>query len=471
LAESTTTGDATSGRLRRILGVGFGLAVMIGSTIGVGILRAPGLVAEQLPDATTILAFWIAGGLYSLLGAICLTELGAMVPQAGGYYVYARRAFGDRIGFAVGWTDWITNCAVLGYISIGMSEFAGVLVPSLAGATRPIAIALLVALVALQWAGVRISSRFQQWTTVLKCLAFVALVIAGLAMSGDRAQSAAAAPFAPTPGGLIIALQVVLITYAGWQSPLYFTEEDRDPVRNLPRAMIGGLVGVIVIYLLVNLALLVILPRGELAGSTLPATAAAQRIVGERGGQIITLLSIVSLVPLLNAILMVGTRVLFALGRDRLLWSAAADVNARGTPGTATVATTVLAIALIATGTFARLVAVASILLALNYAVCCIALVVLRRREPATARPFRAWGYPWSAAIVIAGAFGFLAGAVIADTWNAVIAAGLVAVGLIRHSWPPARTRGARLPEAKARPADRAENPGARACALPDARA
>ena len=437
LAEITTTGGHVTGRLRRILGVGFGLAVTIGSTIGVGILAAPGRVAGQLHVPSTILLAWIIGGVYTLLGSVCLTELGTMAPQAGGYYVYARRAFGDRIGFAVGWTDWLTYCAVLGYVSIGMIDFLGGLIPSLAGAEKPIAIGVLVGFVGLPWAGVRVSSWFQEWTTALKCLAFLALIVAGLVMSGGISGAATSAkPLSPvTLSGLITALQVVAITYAGWQSALYFTEEDRDPVRNLPRAMIGGVLAVIVIYLLVNIALLAILPIPDLAHAPLPAAAAAQVIVGTRGAQVITALALFSLVPLLNAIMMVGTRILFALGRDRLLWSRAADVNARGTPGVATLVTLIVAIVFIATMTFDRLVGLASFFLAVNYAVCCLALVALRRREPTTARPFRAWGYPWSAAIVVAGSLAFLVGTLIGDTTGALVAMSLCAVGLIGHEW------------------------------------
>src|SRR6185295_1117566 len=117
--------------LRRVLGLGFGLAVIVGSTLGIGILRTPGLVAGQLTSPASIVLVWLVGGLYTLLGAVCLTELGTMLPQAGGYYVYARRAFGDTVGFAVGWSDWLTYCAVLGYVSIGIGEFSAVLVPSL----------------------------------------------------------------------------------------------------------------------------------------------------------------------------------------------------------------------------------------------------------------------------------------------------------------------------------------------------
>jgi len=417
--------------LIRILGVGFGLAVIVGSTIGIGILRTPGLVAGQLPDRGAILAVWIVGGLYTLVGAACLVELGTMLPEAGGYYVYARRAFGDTLGFAVGWTDWVTYCAVLGYVSIAIGEFAALLAPSLAGAEKAVSMAALASLAGLQLAGLRVSSRFQEITTAVKCAAFFAVVVAALAFAPAAAGRSASAAQAASFAGLIVALQSVVITYGGWQSGLYFSEEDRDPDRNLPRSMIGGVAAVIVVYLLVNLALLAVLPIPDLARSTLPAADAAQVLVGARGRAIVTILSIVSLPPMMNAILMIGTRILFAMGRDGLLWRRAASVTARGTPAAAMLATTVVALALIATGTFQRLVAVVAFFLAANYLVCCLALIVLRWREPDRARPFRAWGYPWSAAIVLAGAAAFLAGAAAGDPADAAGAVVLLAAGFL----------------------------------------
>jgi APA family basic amino acid/polyamine antiporter len=418
-------------RLQRILGVGFGLAVIVGSTLGIGILRTPGLVAGQLGSVSVILVAWLAGGLYTLLGSVCLTELGAMLPQAGGYYVYARRAFGDHVGFAVGWTDWLTYCAVLGYISIGLAEFVAVLVPAAAGLVTPIAVVSLLAFVALQWGGVRISSRFQEIATAIKFAAFLALVSLCLFSSAGTTAGPVAALPAASFAAAIVALQSVVVTYGGWQSALYFTEEDRDPGRNLPRAMIGGVAAVIVVYLLVNAALLRVLPIPVLARATLPAADAAKVVAGARGQLLITILSLVSLPPLLNAIMMIGTRIMFAMGRDGFLPRQAARVNAGGTPTIATVVTTAVAVVLIATGTFQKLVAVASFFLAVNYFVCCLALIVLRRREPAAVRPFRAWGYPWSAWIVLAGAAAFLVGAFVADTVNAVIAVALAIGGLI----------------------------------------
>jgi APA family basic amino acid/polyamine antiporter len=410
--------------------------VIVGSTIGVGILRTPGLVAAHLPSSSALLILWVVGGVYTLLGAVCMAELGTMMPQAGGYYVYARRGFGDWIGFGVGWTDWLTYGTVLAYVSIGLAEFSSVLFPALAGWVRPVAIVTLLAMVALQWVGLKVSARFQEWTTAVKFLAFLALIVAAFTMGPALKPHGAAnglpeSAAALTLGGVVLALQAVVIAYGGWQSALYFTEEDRDPARNLPRAMIGGVVSVIVVYLLVNLALLAVLPLAELAKSTLPGADAAAILAGDRGKQLLTVLSVISLLPLLNAILMIGTRILFAMGRDGLVPRRTASVNPGGTPGVATLVTTGAAVLLIATGTFQTLIALASVFLAVNYAVCCLALVVLRRREPNTPRPFRAWGYPASAALVVAGAVAFLAGVLVSDTASAVKASGLLAVGLV----------------------------------------
>src|ERR1051325_11052560 len=270
----------TSGQLRRVLGVGFGLAVSIGGTIGVGILRTPGLVAEQLHLASLILLLWVVGGIYTLLGASCLTELGLMVPRAGGFYVYVRHAFGNTAGFAVGWTDWVMYCSVLGY------EFIAGLGVISADTVRVVAVSIVLGVVALQWLGIRISGQFQEVTTSLKCIAFLVLVWGCLFIPTGENASKTILP-SVTFSGLTVALQAIIITYAGWQSPLYFIEEDRDPAHNLPRAMIGGVLSVLGIYLLVNIALLKALPMSELSGATFPAAEAARIIAGGYGRNII----------------------------------------------------------------------------------------------------------------------------------------------------------------------------------------
>jgi APA family basic amino acid/polyamine antiporter len=168
----------------------------------------------------------------------------------------------------------------------------------------------------------------------------------------------------------------------------------------------------------------------ELSGSTFPAADAARVIAGAHGRNLIILLSVISLVPLLNAVAMMGTRVIFAMGRDQLFWCRTSTVNARGTPDTATLLTAAVAVGLIATGTFQRLIAMTSFFLAANYSLCCIALVVLRRREPDLPRPYQAWGYPWSAWLVTAGSLIFLVGMLAGDPLNGLASVGLLAVGL-----------------------------------------
>lgn len=425
--------------LLRILGLTFGLAVILGGTIGVGILRTPGTVAAQLGTNALILTVWTLGGLYTLIGAVCFAELGTALPRTGGYYVYSRRAFGERMGFLTGWTDWVTYCAVLGYISIATGEFTLALAPGLASlGVTPIALASLSAFVLLQWMGLKVSSRAQEITSLVKFVAFLALVAACFGHAGVDWETETT-----RPGNLffavVLALQSVVITYGGWQSALYFAEEDRDPAKNLPRSMIGGVAIVVVVYLLVNLALLHVLPISELASSKLPAADAAQVVFGPGGQRLVTLLSLVSLLPLLNAILMVGTRILYALSRDIPRWSRAAEVSEGGTPATAMLVTAGGAALLAASGTFEKLVAIASFFLAANYFVCCVALLVLRRREPDLPRPFRAFWYPASAILVAAGAGIFLVGAIAGDTRNSLYALALAAVGLPLRAWSTRR--------------------------------
>jgi APA family basic amino acid/polyamine antiporter len=429
--------------LLRILGLTFGLAVILGGTIGVGILRTPGAVAAELGSRTWIVAVWTLGGVYTLIGVVSFAELGTALPQAGGYYVYSRRAFGERIGFLTGWTDWVTYCAVLGYISIATGEFTLAVVPGLGSlGVTPIALASLAAFVLLQRTGLRVSSRAQEIASLVKFLAFLALVAACFRHPGSREAAAIARPESPF-FAVVVALQSVIITYGGWQSALYFAEEDRDPSKNLPRSMIGGVAIVIVVYLLLNLAFLHVLPLPELASSKLPAAAAAEAVFGEGGERLVTLLSLVSLLPLLNAILMVGTRILYALSRDIPRWSRAAEVSESGAPVAAMLVTAGGAAILAASGTFEKLVAIASFFLAANYFVCCLALLVLRRKEPELPRPFRAWGYPASAILVAGGAGVFLAGAVAGDTRNSIYAMALAAAGLPLRAWSlPKRAQG-----------------------------
>ncbi|MGH9391480.1 MAG: APC family permease [Vicinamibacteria bacterium] len=418
----------SNGRLLRLLGVGFGIAVTVGGTVGVGILRTPGMVASQLGSYGPIVLVWVLGGIYSLLGTVSVCELGTALPGAGGWYVYARRALGEYAGFVVGWSDWIAQSAALAYLATALGEFTVALVPGLSGAHKAIAIVTLVLFALLQWRGLRSSSRVQELTSLAKGLAFLAFVaICFFAVPRATEPSVSSLDlFRVVP--FVLALQAVIVTYDGWYSAIYFTEEDRDPGRNLPRSALGGVLATIVIYLLVNLALVHVLTIAEIAGSTLPAAAAASRIFGGRGGAVITLLSLVSLFSILNAVMLLATRIVFAMSRDRLFFGAASTVNPRGTPTFALLFTTICAAVLIASGTFETLVAIAAFFYVFVYVSGFVSLFVLRRREPELPRPFRTWGYPWTTGVALAGSLLFLAGNGVSDPKNTLYAVSLIAL-------------------------------------------
>ena len=262
--------------LVRILGLGFGVAVIFGGTVGVGILRLPGTIAGELRSFWLILAIWAAGALYALLGAISLSELGTAMPQAGGFYIYARRAFGPAVGFATGWADWLNNCAVVAYGAVTAAEYLGALFAPLAAWPKAVALGLLALFCVLHLAGLKLSSRIQQFTQFhYSC---------DVSAAGGGVPPARGA--ADRRGGgaglrgigfweklvpMVAALRAIVVTYDGWYEAIYFTEEDTDAARHLPRAMIGGVLIVLALYLVMNLAFLHVLTIPELAGSTLPA--------------------------------------------------------------------------------------------------------------------------------------------------------------------------------------------------------
>src|SRR5919107_4163664 len=185
------------GRLLRVLGVVFGLAVTVGITIGMGILRTPGEIAAQLPNAWLFMGAWLVGGLYALFGAVSVAELGTMIPRSGGFYVFARRALGEYPGFVVGWSDWLSTCGTVAVVALVLAEYAGALFPALAGREAWVACSVTVAFAVLQWRGVRWGSRSQELTSLLKTVAFVALIVACFALGGGGATQTRSA--APTP--------------------------------------------------------------------------------------------------------------------------------------------------------------------------------------------------------------------------------------------------------------------------------
>lgn len=425
-----------AGRLLRVLGVTFGLAVTVGNTIGAGILRAPGEVAARLPSAGWYLAAWVAGGLYALLGALSVAELGTMLPRSGGMYVYARRALGPYAGFVVGWNDWIATAGSCAAVAVVIGEYAGALVPALGGRPVAVACAVVLALALLQWRGVRPAGRAQEAMSLLKAAVLLGLVGACFLLpAAPAAPPAAAVPALPSGAALglafVLAMQSVIYTYDGWTGVIYFGGEVRDPARDVPRSIFGGVLLVAALYLMVNLAFLHVLPLGALSGEPFAAGAAARAVLGAGGDRAVGVLLVAALLSSVNAFLLMAPRVLHAMSADGLVSPRGAAVNAGGTPTVALAATTAVALAFLLTGTFGAIIAVLAFFFVANYVVCFAAVFVLRRREPETPRPYRAWGYPWTTGLALLGSLAFLAGAAAADPRNS-----LLALGVLAASWP-----------------------------------
>ncbi|MCU1311339.1 MAG: hypothetical protein JWO20_2464 [Candidatus Angelobacter sp.] len=409
--------------LLRILGLGFGLAVTVGNTIGAGILRTPGDVAGYLPNAALFLTIWILGGAYALLAAPSFAELGSMLPRSGGHYVFTRHALGEYPGFVIGWTDWLSNCGSSSAVAIVIGEYTGLLIPAMRAHTTAIALTVVIVLGLVQWMGIRIGSRVQQVTTLLKAFAFIAFV--GVCFLSKPAP-ANSAPAAILPAGtalftaVILSLQAAIFSYDGWTGIIYFSEETTTPDHDIPRSIFGGLASIIAIYLLLNAALIYVLPISQIAGDKLALATAAQHIWGQHGDTIIQIIMIVSMLSAINAYLLMMCRIPFAMSRDGLFPKNASHVNAGGTPDVALLISTAAAVAFIATGTFNQVVAVLAFFFCCNYILGLVSVIILRKREPERARPYRAWGYPWTTAIALLAYVTFLIGAVLSDVRNSI---------------------------------------------------
>lgn len=435
----STTAPASRGRLLQILGVAFGLAVIIGNTIGVGILRTPGDVATHLPDARWFLGAWLVGGVYALLGALSLAELGAMVPESGGQYVFVRRALGEYAGFAIGWSDWISSCGALALVTVSMGDYSAAIWPALEGKGVVLGLMVVLVLTVIQALGIRAGDVTQQVTSLLKTIVLVALAGVCLAWTPPAAEPVAAAAIHPIGfGAIVLALQGVIYTYDGWNGMLYFGGEVKNPGRDIPRAMAGGVLAVIAIYLLLNVAFLHVLTPARMAGESLVAATAAREIFGEMGDTVVRGILLISLLSAANAILLISSRLPFAMSRDGLLWRGFQKVSASGTPRPSLAVSALATGLLLVTGTFDQILALAAFFYVVQYTVSFVSVFVLRWREPDTPRPYGAIGYPWVTGFLVIVSLAFLVGNVISDTRNSLVELGLLVASypvylLVRH--------------------------------------
>jgi APA family basic amino acid/polyamine antiporter len=382
--------------LKRSLRVRDGLAMVVGIVVGTGIFRTPGPVAAQLGRPVLTLLAWLLGGVMAFAGSLIFAELATRLPQAGGKYVYAREAFGPRAGFVIGWVEVFVYTVAIATIGLVSGEYLGRLVGAPAWTVSGLGAVIVAAFTGINLSAVATGRRAQNLSTAAK-LAALAVVIVTALTRGHGVGWHGALPNAPhgaaLGAALAVASQAVIWTYYGYLEAGKIAEEIVEPDRSLPRIFLGGIAIVTGFYLLLNVAYLQVLPFDRIASSNLVAADVMAALFGGAAGTVFAALALLVVLASLNGNIFVLPRVVFGLARDGLGPRALARVNRGGTPWVAMALVAVVAAALTVTGTFERLLALTITLILVLDSVAVVALLVLRRREPASAfrAPLGAW--------------------------------------------------------------------------------
>jgi amino acid transporter len=396
--------------LKRQLGVWDGIAIVAGVVIGAGIFVTPQIIARSLGDPLPALAAWLAAGMLSMLGAMAFAELAAMMPATGGHAVFLREAFGPAASFLYAWILFaVVQGAVMAFLALSFTRYLAYFIPHPEGAQNWIATALLLLLATLNIRGTGLSAGVQRTVTLAKIIALGAFIAGGL-MSGGSGQTAWTWPnsgVAPAAFGL--GMIGCLYSYEGWSYVAFVSGEIRDPQRNLPRVLLGGLAAVVSIYVLVTFCWLRVLTPEELAASQQPGAVVAERLFGRLGGAVLSATAMAAIFSSMNAVLLSTTRVFFEQSRAGLFLEPMGRLHARyGTPAWSLIAQTLWAGALVWAGAYESLLDAAVLGSWIFYALTVGALLVLRRTRPDLPRPFRLPWAPWSAGSFIAAALWFL---------------------------------------------------------------
>jgi len=406
--------------LQRDLGASHATAIVVGTIIGSGIFLVPAEMTQAVGSAKLVYLAWIVGGLLSLFGALTYAELGAMMPQAGGEYVFVRDAYGPLPGFLYGWA-WFTvgKPASIATVTIGIVRVLGTFSAlgflsrtafniGVAVTYGQLAAILLTALIsALNYIGIRKAGDFQVVFTVLKIAMILAIVVIGFSYAGGSWANFGTT-FTGAKGGIagfMAALVAALWAYDGWNDLTMVAGEVDRPERNIPIGLILGVVIVGALYMMVNAAVQYVMPAAGVAASERVASQAVQLAIGAAGAAIVSAGMAFSMFVTLNGTVMSGARIPFAMSRDGYFFRALAEVHPRfHTPSTSIIVQAILAsLLLLLAGTFRELFSLAIYSEWLFYMIAASTVFYFRRFLPDAHRPYRTWGYPVVPAIFIAG--------------------------------------------------------------------
>ncbi len=393
----------TEENLTRALPSRFVLAVTVGGVIGLGILRGPGEIAEVVTKPSSYLALWLLAGLFVLLSTAVSAELVGMTPRSGGFYSLIRRAYGPYAGFLIGWADWLTYAADLALKAIVILEFVAILLPETAAWSTPLAITVTSIFAVIQLRGIGLGAFIQQSATAL-----IGLVIFGLSLvlffaGAPIADTAEPVPTDSALSDWSLVVATIIFTYDGWLYASYFSGEIRGGAGTVARSCIKGMVIVIVLYMLLNLALVKSVGLASLAGSDLALARALELAIHPAAGSVIVVAAILILLSHQNLIYMSGPRILQALAEDGFAAQRVQGVGKGGNPVFAVLITWLVSVGLILLGGFEFLLLLSVFFFVPLYLALIVGIFILRTREPDCERPYRAWGHPYSTVFCLVG--------------------------------------------------------------------
>lgn len=426
----------TTADLPRTLTFFDGAALLVGSVIGSGIFVVPSLIAQRVPEPGLVIAIWIFSGVLVLCGALTLAELGAMLPHSGGLYVYMREAYGPFWAFLYGWT--IMLVAIPSSIAALTSVFLLYLklfVPLTLAAEKGIGIGVLLGLGLVNARGAKQGAGVQNTFTILKVAGLVGLIaLAVLTRRGDAANLLPVLPDQFSPGLLTaigLAMISTLFAYDGWQFVSLLAGEIRDPGRNVPRSIIVGVLVVIALYVSANLAYIYVLGQPRIATAERVAADAMREMIGPVGATLIAGVILCSTFGAISANVLAGPRVLFAMGRDGLLFAQLARIHPRyETPATAIWALAIWSAVLTLTGGYEHLITMSGFANWIFFTMIVLSVIVLRRRHPEWARPYRVTGYPLTVIVFVLVSSVFVLNTLVEAPRSSLLGLALLLVGV-----------------------------------------
>jgi amino acid transporter len=432
-------------RLPRRLGVWSAAAAAVGLTIGSGIFRVPSTIAAEAGSVGAVALVWLLGGVISLCGALTIAELAALFPRAGGIYVYLREAYGRLPAFLFGWSWFFIRSAASAGTALVFVAYLRTFVPLGDAGGRAAAVVLIVLVGAANYRSVWLGAAIQNASTLAKVLAILVAALAIFAL-GEAQGGALAEPisFAPRSwGGLGVALVAALFAYDGWIAATLVAGEVREPGRALPRALAGGTAVIVATYLVINAAYLFALPLGDLAASEAVAVDAVTRVGTAGGAAVVAALVMLSTFGGLNAGLLTGPRVFFAMAEDGLFFRRVAAVHPRyRTPHVAVLLLVLLTAVNASVRTFEQLAEAFVLLLYPFLALTVAAVFVLRWRRPALSRPYRTAGYPVVPLVFLIGTVAMMGNALVERPAATLLSAAIVAAGVpVYYGWRAASRR------------------------------